>query len=1094
MGDIEYGFGDWGDYDNDGYLDILLSGLEDNSNRVSKIYRNNGDNSFSEQTDIILRGVLEGSVDWGDYDNDGDLDILLSGESKSYATTVYRNDGNNIFTELDFDFAGLNYSTAAWGDYDSDGDLDILIAGYLDPNNPESFTAIYQNNGNWENNKPAAPTNLLTEKYGYGILLKWDAAIDDQTPSAALSYNLRVGTSSGGYDIVAPMSDIISGDLLTPQMGYCNLNTQWHLDSLAVGKYYWSVQAVDNSFLGGEWATEQTFIITTLNAEIQADTVCFEDTTQFTDKTLTAGDSIIAWKWYFGDGDSSSLQNPTHLYAASGTYDVTLISSTDNYTDTAYQTIVVKHKPIADFTADIVCYGIPTTFINNSFTDSVNVTSWYWDFGDDLSTSIEENPGTYGYINYGSYTTELIVNADNGCSDTINKEVVVAKNPSSLFTVAGDLDLCYGDTVSITATYNSDYNYRWIKYANYITGEDSNIINIAGYSSSGYYRAEITNPVGNCVTVSDTITVTLLTSPSSLTIEPLTSPILCEGDSVLLYVADMPDYTYEWGLNNAGVIGGDTNILKVKPGLVGTFYYNLKVTNSNGCESESANTQEVIVRSSPEKPVIIPNGVESICKGNSLQLSVPSNTDYTYYWKVFGGAAGSDTNIFTINPIFLGPYRYSVEVMSANGCSKSSDENEIDVLDLPIIPAIYTNGSTTLCEGDTLVINSDDNSIITYQWKKNDLIVKDGTNYYTVDESGDYTLSVTRNNGCISHSPDTIHVSVNPSPEKGEIEITDGKTKFCSNETIVLSIDSVENIFYQWRLDGRNIPNAINTSYNVTESGNYVIKISNLEDCAVFDSIEVEIYEQPSTPVIDLTVDSLEVCPGELITLNLESVSSDYNYKWQRNGNDYGEVLSTLQDDLDEGDYTVIAYTSEECESESQAITINHKDALPVPELAAFGPVWWYLACGNDTAENYRWYYNGDLINGAIERDYVAGQNLGEYYVEVNDGGECYVPSEVITIPLGSNTGIEKESVFGTIKIYPNPTPGLFTIEIENNLFGELMIDINNEAGVRILMMEILKNHRHFKTNVDLSGQGKGLYFIGFKFDNNYTVRKLVVE
>ena len=71
----------WGDYDNDGDLDILLTGRE-YTGRISKIYRNNGDNTFTEQTSISLTGVGSGSVAWGDYDNDGDLDILLTGVSR----------------------------------------------------------------------------------------------------------------------------------------------------------------------------------------------------------------------------------------------------------------------------------------------------------------------------------------------------------------------------------------------------------------------------------------------------------------------------------------------------------------------------------------------------------------------------------------------------------------------------------------------------------------------------------------------------------------------------------------------------------------------------------------------------------------------------------------------------------------------------------------------------------------------------------------------------------------------------------------------------------------------------------------------------
>ena len=89
----------WGDYDNDGDLDILLIGYS-NGGPVSKIYHNNGDNTFTEQTSISLIGVYYSSAAWGDYDNDGDLDILLTGYSNSGPVSkIYRNNGNNTFTE-----------------------------------------------------------------------------------------------------------------------------------------------------------------------------------------------------------------------------------------------------------------------------------------------------------------------------------------------------------------------------------------------------------------------------------------------------------------------------------------------------------------------------------------------------------------------------------------------------------------------------------------------------------------------------------------------------------------------------------------------------------------------------------------------------------------------------------------------------------------------------------------------------------------------------------------------------------------------------------------------------------------------------------
>ena len=139
----------WGDYNNDGYLDILLTGWASGT-IVSKIYKNNGDGTFTQQTSISLTPVNSSSVAWGDYDNDSYLDILLTGwaSGSKIFSKIYRNNGDGSFTEqTSISLTGVQSGSVAWGDYDNDGYLDIILTGDIDFSYSK-VSKIYRNNGN----------------------------------------------------------------------------------------------------------------------------------------------------------------------------------------------------------------------------------------------------------------------------------------------------------------------------------------------------------------------------------------------------------------------------------------------------------------------------------------------------------------------------------------------------------------------------------------------------------------------------------------------------------------------------------------------------------------------------------------------------------------------------------------------------------------------------------------------------------------------------------------------------------------------------------------------------------------------------------
>ena len=118
----------WGDYDNDGWMDLFVA----NADKENVLYRNKGAGSFSMSflpgitTDD---GVSKGSA-WGDYDNDGDLDLFVSNNGSYF---FYTNDGRGGFEKEsmeEFVYYGGNSLAVAWGDEDNDGDLDLLLASF----------------------------------------------------------------------------------------------------------------------------------------------------------------------------------------------------------------------------------------------------------------------------------------------------------------------------------------------------------------------------------------------------------------------------------------------------------------------------------------------------------------------------------------------------------------------------------------------------------------------------------------------------------------------------------------------------------------------------------------------------------------------------------------------------------------------------------------------------------------------------------------------------------------------------------------------------------------------------------------------------
>lgn len=150
---IEFGSLAFIDVENDGDADVIISGNQENDTASTLLYLNDGSGNYSVDTNTVFEQLNADDIDVADTDNDGDLDILMSGTTDAFdvRTILYLNNGDGQFTELTTSglqetFAGTN----AIADLDNDGDQDIVIIGSQDGGLPNIFNFVYENLGNNE--------------------------------------------------------------------------------------------------------------------------------------------------------------------------------------------------------------------------------------------------------------------------------------------------------------------------------------------------------------------------------------------------------------------------------------------------------------------------------------------------------------------------------------------------------------------------------------------------------------------------------------------------------------------------------------------------------------------------------------------------------------------------------------------------------------------------------------------------------------------------------------------------------------------------------------------------------------------------------
>ena len=195
------------DFNADGFMDIVATGTDVYESPTTLYLVNDGNGKFTRNylPSAAVNFSAVKSIDAGDLNNDGYYDIIMAGDDdtgSASSTILLYNPTKETFDKVENDFGIANFTISTslvLVDYNNDNQLDVLISSQDE--NYEPKTALYQNLEKSINKKPLPPTVLKAEEKDNYIYFNWDGATDDKTPQKALQYELSIGTEADKADV-----------------------------------------------------------------------------------------------------------------------------------------------------------------------------------------------------------------------------------------------------------------------------------------------------------------------------------------------------------------------------------------------------------------------------------------------------------------------------------------------------------------------------------------------------------------------------------------------------------------------------------------------------------------------------------------------------------------------------------------------------------------------------------------------------------------------------------------------------------------------------------------------------------------------------
>jgi gliding motility-associated-like protein len=542
---------------------------------------------------------------------------------------------------------------------------------------------------------------------------------------------------------------------------------------------------------------------------------------------LAAQSNVIggAFQWFFEDKIQNGAIQTNFEAAIAGAYSLRVVDSKGCSNISSPFRVTVNSLPKAEITSkqNYVCEGQNLNL--SASTATGNSYQWYRN-----TQTTGSNQQQLAIIDDAKYAVK--VTNSFGCVNTsIGFQVRIQKSPSVAIQSPGT-QFCQEKSLVLTAiTTTNKPKYEWYK-ENTLQNDATNPT--YQINAAGNYVVRVTDTLG-CIGTSLQQKISVYPQPN-LAITSAQNYV-CEGQNLTLTASPLAGHTYEW-LRDSQTVGTGNQQLTITD--KGT--YSVKVVSPVGCTSVATPVQ---IRQINSPTVSIAAPANQFCEGSTLVLTAQTVAlSPKYQW-----FADSTLLKGSINLTFMAVSKgnYSVQVIDINGCIGKSTTQPLTVNPLP--KAEIISAQKTVCQGLTTPLTVEYNANYVYEWQQNGKNIPAKTNVLNVIETGNYTVKVTTLFNCsLTSQPIFIQQVKNP-----VVAILAPVLRVCSGTQLLLTAVSENIRKYKWLKDGTIILEDTQPVFDVKQTGNYIVMVSDTNGCLASSS---SVLAQVLLPII-VQIDSI---------------------------------------------------------------------------------------------------------------------------------------------------------------------------------------------------------------------------------------------